>query len=216
MYAELEQLYNMSTIRNNFNQERLFDELLTVSKQESISVTIKKDTLFSKKLDLHEQICFLVEGITCSYFCNIPTKITAHSQFLNLELVLGTESMDIEAFTDCKLLIFNRLDIMEYLFSTQEGILFLFQYEKEKKNFLFDRVNMLHQKGYPRLLKIMEELAEECGVPVGNESVLPKSFTIKRLAALSSLSTHTVSLFHEKMIQEKVIKKIGGQIILLH
>ncbi|MBC1357953.1 Crp/Fnr family transcriptional regulator [Listeria booriae] len=215
MYVELDQLYNSSTIRNNFSQEKLFNDLLAVSKAEPLSITIKKDTLFSKKLDLDKQICFLVEGITCSYFRGTPSKISASPQFLNLELVLGMESMDIEAFTTCKVLIFSRLDIMEYLFSMQEGVLFLFQYEKEKKDFLIHRVKLLHQKGYVRLLQVMQEVGKECGEQVDNECILPKCFTIKRLAALASLSTHTVSLIHEKMIQEKQIRKEGGRIILL-
>ncbi|MBC2371781.1 Crp/Fnr family transcriptional regulator [Listeria booriae] len=216
MYEELNQLYDISVIQNKFNQEKFYKELICSGELETTTITIKKDTFFSQSLDLGEQICFLQDGIACTYFQNVPTRLISKSQFLNVELIIGMEEMDIEAFTTCTLLVFNREEIMEHLFSMQEGVFFLFCYEKEKKNFLFNRVNMLHQKGYPRLLQLMEELAEECGTKFGNDCILPKCLTIKRLAALSSLSTHTVSLFHEKMIHEKIIQKEGGRIILLN
>ncbi|MBC1796737.1 Crp/Fnr family transcriptional regulator [Listeria booriae] len=215
MYKELDQLYNIRTIQKNFNQKELFEELINSHKIEITQLLIKKDALFSQKININEQICYLQKGVTCSYFQGIPNRILAKPQFLNVELILGIEAMDIEALTDCQILLFNRLDIMEHIFAMQEGTFFLFNYEKEKKDFLINRIELLRQKGYPRLLQLLNELAYECGETVGNECYIPKCFTIKRIAALSNLSTHTISLFHEKMVKDKILRKDGGQIVLL-
>ncbi|MBC2004961.1 Crp/Fnr family transcriptional regulator [Listeria booriae] len=216
MYKELNQLYNIRTIQKNFNQDELFEEFINSDEIEAVKLLIKKNTLFSQKININEQICYLKKGVTCIYFNHIPNMIIAKPQFLNVELILGTEIMDIEAFTDCQILVFNRLDIMEHIFAMQEGVFFLFNYEKEKKDFLINRIELLRQKGYPRLLRLLKELAHECGEIIDNECYLPKCFTIKRIAALSNLSTHTISLFHEKMIKDRILRKDGGQIVFLN
>lgn len=215
MYKELDQLNTSITIQKNFNQKKLFQELINSRKIGIAKLFIKKNALFSQKINLKEQICYLQEGIVCSFYRGIPNRVITQSQFLNVELILGMEEISIKALTNCRILVFDRLNIMEHIFAMQKGILFLFQYEKEQEDFLISRIDMLRKKGYPRFLQMLKELADECGEVIGTECHLPKCFTIKRIASLSGLSTNTVSLFRKKMMKDGTLRKDGGQFILL-
>ncbi|MBC2067938.1 Crp/Fnr family transcriptional regulator [Listeria booriae] len=218
MYTELDQLYNMDIIRTNFNQEKLLHELLTSSLVDSTTIMIPKNRYFDTVTDTQEHIYYLEHGIAHLSYENESLAVLIDHQFIGLGTVLDFQekTFDIQAYTDCELLMFDRKQVMELLFSMQEGMLYLYLYEKDLQKALLEKIDLLYQKGSVRLLKTFQTLCHACGdiSKDGYWVSIPRCFTIKRIADMTNLSPRSVSDFSEELIAKKIIKKEAGQFII--
>ncbi|MBC2161871.1 Crp/Fnr family transcriptional regulator [Listeria booriae] len=218
MYTELDQLYNMDIIRTNFNQEKLLQELLTSNLIDSKTIKIPKGRHFDTVTDTQEHIYYLERGIAHLSYENKSLAVLIDQQFIGLGTVLDfkEKTFDIQAYTECELLMFDRKQVMELLFSMQEGMLYLYLYEKDLQQSLLEKIDLLYQKGSVRLIKTFQTLCHSCGhiSKDGNWISIPRCFTIKRIADMTNLSPRSVSDFSEELIAKKIIIKEAGQFII--
>ncbi|MBC2318482.1 Crp/Fnr family transcriptional regulator [Listeria booriae] len=218
MYTELDQLYNMDIIRTNFNQEKLLQELLISNLVDSTTIKIPKSRYFDTVTDTHEHIYYLEHGIAHLSYKKKSLAVLMDHQFIGLGTVLDFQekNFDIQAYTECELLMFDRKQVMELLFSMQEGMLYLYLYEKDLQKTLLEKIDLLYQKGTVRLTKTFQTLCRACGdiSKDGHWVSIPRCFTIKRIADMTNLSPRSVSDFSEELIAKKIIKKEAGQFII--
>ncbi|MBC1975631.1 Crp/Fnr family transcriptional regulator [Listeria booriae] len=218
MYLELEELYNMKTIQSKFNEELLLEQLLDSPHITSQITKIKKGNYFSKDQASQDNVYFLIKGIAGLHYNERLVVIADQKDFIGLDDLLTKEAptYNVEALEECEVIIFNRHEIMDFLFSTQEGWLYLYLNEKKHHETLIEKIQFLREKGIDRLANTYCDLATRFGEPTKDGSTLPKCFNLRRLAEIANISSNSVASFNE-ILKERglIIKKQTNCIVVV-
>ncbi|WP_221769667.1 Crp/Fnr family transcriptional regulator, partial [Listeria booriae] len=216
MYLELEELYNMTTIQSKFNEDILLEQLVGNSHITSQIIKIKKGTYFSTELASQDNVYFLIKGIAGLHYNERLVVIANQKDFIGLDDLLTKEAptYTVEALEECEVLVFDRHEIMDFLFSMQEGWLYLYLHEKKHHEILVEKIQFLREKGIDRLTRTYYDLATRFGEPTTDGRILPKCFNLKRLAEIANISPNSVASFNEVLKERNFISKRGASCIV--
>ncbi|MBC2256816.1 Crp/Fnr family transcriptional regulator [Listeria booriae] len=216
MYLELEELYNMKTIQSKFNEGILLEQLLGNPHVTSQITKIKKGAHFSTELASKDHVYFLIKGIAGLHYNDRLLVIADQKDFIGLDDLLTKEvpTYTVEALEECEVIVFDRYEIMDFLFSMQEGWLYLYLNEKKHYETLAKKIEFLHKKGIDRLTHTYYDLATRFGEPTAEGNILPKCFNLKRLAEIANISPNSVASFNEVLKERNFIVKKGASCIV--
>lgn len=217
MYLELEELYNMKTIQSKFNEEVLLEQLLGSPHVTSQITKIKKGNYFSKDQASQDNVYFLIKGIAGLHYNERLVVIADQKDFIGLDDLLTKEAptYNVEALEECEVIIFNRHEIMDLLFSMQEGWLYLYLSEKKHHEILIEQIHFLHKKGIDRLSLTYYDLANRFGKPTKGGKILPKCFNLRRLSEIANISPNSVASFNEILKARGLIIKEATNCIVV-
>ncbi|MBC1373253.1 Crp/Fnr family transcriptional regulator [Listeria booriae] len=214
MYLELEELYNMQT--SKIKQEFLLEQLLNNPHVSSQIVNIRKGTYFSNEFASQDNVYFLIKGIAGLHYNERLVVIADQKDFISLDDLLAKEAptYTIEALEECEVIVFDRHEIMDFIFSMQEGWLYLYLNEKKHQETLVEKIQFLREKGIDRLTRTYYDLATRFGEPTTDGHILPKCFNLKRLAEIANISPNSVASFNETLKERNIIIKRGASCIV--
>ncbi|MBC1307698.1 Crp/Fnr family transcriptional regulator [Listeria booriae] len=216
MYLELEELYNMKTIQSKFNEGLLLEQLLDNPHVTSQITKIKKGTHFSTETASQDNVYFLIKGIAGLHYNERLVVIADQKDFIGLDDLLEKDAptYTVEALEECEVIVFDRHEIMDFIFSMQEGWLYLYLNEKKHHETLVEKIKFLREKGIDRLTHTYYDLANRFGEPTQDGKILPKCFNLKRLAEIANISANSVASFNEVLKERGLIEKKGSSCIV--
>ncbi|WP_185386514.1 Crp/Fnr family transcriptional regulator [Listeria booriae] len=206
----------MKTIKSNFNEETLLEQLLENPHVSSQITKIRKGIHFSTELTSKNNVYFLIKGIAGIRYSERLVVIADQKSFIGLDDLLAKKApiYTIEALEECEVIVFDCYEIMDFIFSMQEGWLYLYLNEKKHQETLVEKVQFLHEKGINRLTHTYYDLANRFGEPTTDGRILPKCFNLKRLAEIANISPNSVASFNEILKERDIIIKRGASCIV--
>ncbi|MBC2168248.1 Crp/Fnr family transcriptional regulator [Listeria booriae] len=218
MYLELEELYNMKIIQSKFNEEILLEQLLNNPHVTSQIAKIKKGTHFPTDSVSQDNVYFLKKGIAGLHYNERLVVIADQKDFIGLDDLLAKEApkYTIEVLEECEVIVFERHEIMDFIFSMQEGWLYLYLNEKKHHEILIEKVKFLRERGIDRLAHTYYDLANRFGEPTKDGKIIPKCFNLRRLAEIANISANSVASFNEVLKERGLLVKKGTDCIVTH
>lgn len=204
MYRDmLVELYDKNIIEKNFNSAVFLENLLLSNHIHPKELEIDKKQNLVESGVHNESIYFIRRGIVSS-----SLGFMGKGRFLGLDTLAMNDKplYTIKTIEPCELYVFDKLEVMEYLFSLQEGWLFLYLIEKEERNLLLKNHSFLTLKGLERMEAVLIDLAQDFGVREDDMVILPKSFSKKLIAEYANLSVNTITILIKELKKEQFLK----------
>lgn len=188
-------IYSEHLIKNNFSKKSLLTGLIGASEVNEYRSMVKRNQALVHEDLRTDHLYYVKKGIVSFKQGSHTFAFIGAGHFVGFEtLLMNNRSRYTARILEASdIYIFDRLEVMEYLFSLQEGWIFFYLLEKSARDKLLQHQHFMSFKGIDRLEVMLLDLAKTFGTTQGNNIVLPKCFTKSRLANYTNFSLNTIT-----------------------
>lgn len=204
MRSNLMDMYNEQEIQSNFDKQVLLTNLLESSVVHPQVKKIKRNQELIHEGESTDYVYYMLSGIASVKKEANTFGFIGAGQFVGFDTLFLNEpsTYTIRTREMCEVYVFDRLEVMEYLFSLQEGWIFFYLLEKEESQQLLKYQNFMRLKGVARLDAVLQDLAHTFGEEEDGVIVLPKSFSKQCIADYANFSLNTITSLIKELRRE--------------
>ncbi|MBC1983251.1 Crp/Fnr family transcriptional regulator [Listeria booriae] len=209
-------------IRSQFNSKSLLTGLIEASEVHEYRSLVKRNHALICEGSSTDYLYYIKEGVVSIRQGAYTFGFIGAGHFIGLDTLLmhNKPRYTVRILETTEMYIFDRLEVMEYLFSLQEGWIFFYLLEKEARNRLLKYQHFMTYKGSERLEAMLLDLAGTFGSHNDELITLPKCFTKRRIADYANFSLNTITslikqLHHTEFLapaKEDIYFRIQNQI----
>lgn len=201
--ANLMDLYNEQAILDHFDTQSLLKNLMESKEVNAQVKKVKRGQELISEGESTDYVYYMTSGIASIKKGTNTFGFIGAGQFVGFDTLFLNESSTytIRTRETCKVYVFDRLEVMEYLFSLQEGWIFFYLVEKEESQRLLKYQHFMRLKGVARLDAMLQDLADTFGTEE-DVIVLPKCFSKQCVADYTNFSLNTLASLIKELRRE--------------
>ncbi|KGL45583.1 hypothetical protein BMT55_12820 [Listeria newyorkensis] len=201
-------LYDKKEIAELYNEQSLLNQLL-----QNPDIQKKKILIKNKKIMISEEkknkVYFILDGMIQANDKEKILYFRGKNHFIGLETMLfnGKTPLTMYSLGDGEVMEFEKLEIIQYIMSQQEGWFYLYMINQDLIELLMRNYKAFLLRPYQRCKLVLLDLAHEYDDKKQDYLVLPKQFTFLHLAEYLGISVVTIRRIFEKLMDEQFIIK---------
>lgn len=216
MQSLFEDLYSKEVLEEEFGYKRFLQTLIDnripykKTKISTNTILLTEDIINTKVYFIEKGIVSLEKEKNVVSFLG-SNQIAGLNDYFMAEANVYTAKV-IETVTAYE---FDKQDIICSIIGMQEGWLYLYLNNRNHKNVLIEKCNLMRGNGESRLRESLEQLGDFFGVEKEGVLRIPKCFTRKLIANYANLSVRSVTHLCGKLIETGFLAENSKSFILL-